>query len=1542
MHKKKIISIILVIVILEGLFTEKIMFIYASADQRNSSQNINENVLPVEIWDGETTTTPELIGYEYKIYSASELAWFAKEVNSGNSFDGKTIYISGNINLNGHDWFVIGLSDFDNPIEIKGNIVIQNALISGLYISENNGMCNGLFGSVLINDIFIDGLIMDDVEIFGSSYGGFLFGNIEISRNGNCVIQNSSLKGRASSDVSCGAIAGQFIGYGDNSQISLVNCKLSIESIEDYETWYGRKNSALKAGVIAKCYTQAKKCAIVMNGVTCDVSLKSIDEYGYHSSVAAGIIGILEGTSNVYLYQCQVDGNIYSKGYCGYAGGIIGKMIGCNIYKQSDCVVTASLESHWNAYGFPWVSAGFIGAITDMKPDGFIRNSYYAGKTETALAFISKDAVKGDKIKIYNSYYDKNLLVTSNVDERNVFHADNGCWEIRNTTINCNKYTTEQMGMQSNFVNWNFNDIWKMGDKYPKLRLENFELPDDFLVNEVGLEDSDIVKIVRQYASNEMYDEWEKIWNSEYSEDVKMEKIINLALNYGISDPREGLEFFVKAHEKAMAYNQLISDDMYTASNFLSWLDNGGRLLIGVDGLAFNGELKQWVNVSTYIKDEYPGIKKYKNMIYEYMDSTSNNIETWNDIKTVTKLAGNVTSLTEKTYVEEKINELNSVKSTGVKGTQERWKIIKEMDEKGVFINYKDGEGNLTVEKFLDKTSGFGQFANAMGIANNVIGMVDLAIDDINGYVLIDSKLQTYYQYKKMLEDIIESKDIVPYELWCAAVQVRSEIDQGYLNKIKETAEIILSASKINKQINNDVCEMLGISKITEWIDIVDMEAWFINQVVDFGKMVRQASYAEGYAQLANLYKIRLIKSKNDFVNSMTDENAWEFYYYYNMLYSMRVKGEQMYLEMHNVNGLAKSLFSKGYDMKAEVTKEILDNLENKCKFNLGENVEIPDSLKYVSKLIVSCSVNVKVYSKDGQLIKELKDGLVQDESNSYGRFIVNYNSCTNEYDKIIYLLNNDLKIEVFSYDDGLVNMTYSYLNEDDIAIVKYINNQPLLKNSNIIIYPNDVKSSGKVIANVDNETQEIELKNENNDYIKITDANLSDITLYLSVGESKLLSVDIFPINASVQNLTWESSDIEIASVKNGKVTAKKEGKATIYAFLHDKFTPIKCTIICDNTGPDVNINIGCYRWNTFDHNIKFRFFSKNTQTITITAFDNISENVKIEYYLAEKNMSKEELSSENTIWKEYKGEFDILANNKKIIYAKAVDESGNETIVNSEGIVIYTDTEVNNNEYVYIKNVSGDMLLDLKLNGNTIDKIKNGNITLKYGVDYIVNKDGDVILLKEYMDGLIANDVPYTFIINYNPFGEVYMSNKECDIPTETTIKLKVRKPRLVSIGKINDLIEVTNETDIKKIESYLDKEVAIITEDTTVTNAKIKWDLSVLENKLSDSTALMDQIIEVKGVIELPLVIDNIDNIHLDTKIKVHILVKDDKMNENLCFEKNDVEKQNIKVEYNNCDDITTTNDKHNINMLILLLIVSFNTILVMCFVYNKNDV
>lgn len=60
--------------------------------------------------------------------------------------------------------------------------------------------------------------------------------------------------------------------------------------------------------------------------------------------------------------------------------------------------------------------------------------------------------------------------------------------------------------------------------------------------------------------------------------------------------------------------------------------------------------------------------------------------------------------------------------------------------------------------------------------------------------------------------------------------------------------------------------------------------------------------------------------------------------------------------------------------------------------------------------------------------------------------------------------------------------------------------------------------------------------------------------------GMSKKLSVKVNGKNVSASKLTWRVGNKKIASVKNGMITAKKEGKTTIYATIYD--TTAKCSI--------------------------------------------------------------------------------------------------------------------------------------------------------------------------------------------------------------------------------------------------------------------------------------------------------------------------------------------------------------------------------------------
>lgn len=65
--------------------------------------------------------------------------------------------------------------------------------------------------------------------------------------------------------------------------------------------------------------------------------------------------------------------------------------------------------------------------------------------------------------------------------------------------------------------------------------------------------------------------------------------------------------------------------------------------------------------------------------------------------------------------------------------------------------------------------------------------------------------------------------------------------------------------------------------------------------------------------------------------------------------------------------------------------------------------------------------------------------------------------------------------------------------------------------------------------------------------YVPVKEITLNKSNLNILVGTSETLTKTINPSNATNQDVTWTSSDTSIATVENGKVIAKKTGKAII-----------------------------------------------------------------------------------------------------------------------------------------------------------------------------------------------------------------------------------------------------------------------------------------------------------------------------------------------------------------------------------------------------------
>ena len=79
---------------------------------------------------------------------------------------------------------------------------------------------------------------------------------------------------------------------------------------------------------------------------------------------------------------------------------------------------------------------------------------------------------------------------------------------------------------------------------------------------------------------------------------------------------------------------------------------------------------------------------------------------------------------------------------------------------------------------------------------------------------------------------------------------------------------------------------------------------------------------------------------------------------------------------------------------------------------------------------------------------------------------------------------------------------------------------------------------------------------------VPVTGVSLNKSTLTLTEGNSETLTATITPANATDKTVTWSTSDANIATVSNGKVTAIAEGSATITVKTKDGNKTATCSV--------------------------------------------------------------------------------------------------------------------------------------------------------------------------------------------------------------------------------------------------------------------------------------------------------------------------------------------------------------------------------------------
>ena len=89
----------------------------------------------------------------------------------------------------------------------------------------------------------------------------------------------------------------------------------------------------------------------------------------------------------------------------------------------------------------------------------------------------------------------------------------------------------------------------------------------------------------------------------------------------------------------------------------------------------------------------------------------------------------------------------------------------------------------------------------------------------------------------------------------------------------------------------------------------------------------------------------------------------------------------------------------------------------------------------------------------------------------------------------------------------------------------------------------------------------------DGDDDVSVTGVSLDKTSAELEVGGTLALTKTIEPANATNQNVSWSSSDENVATVANGSVTAVAPGSAVITVKTADGGKEAKCTVTVKKT---------------------------------------------------------------------------------------------------------------------------------------------------------------------------------------------------------------------------------------------------------------------------------------------------------------------------------------------------------------------------------------
>ena len=184
------------------------------------------------------------------------------------------------------------------------------------------------------------------------------------------------------------------------------------------------------------------------------------------------------------------------------------------------------------------------------------------------------------------------------------------------------------------------------------------------------------------------------------------------------------------------------------------------------------------------------------------------------------------------------------------------------------------------------------------------------------------------------------------------------------------------------------------------------------------------------------------------------------------------------------------------------------------------------------------------------------------------------------------------------------------------------------------------------------------------------------------------------------------------------------------------------------DLTAPTGEITSSDNSWNEFLNTITFGLFFNETKSFSVTATDDLSGIDHIEYLITRDEFASKEAALTADGWQTTTSAVSIDPEGDFILYFKLVDNVGNVSVINTDGVILdtthatirgYVDADhtyelTDGNTYYLTKKliVTDDRALDsAKVNGETINLPSSGIINLSEGQTYTItatDKAGNV----------------------------------------------------------------------------------------------------------------------------------------------------------------------------------------------------------------------